>query len=176
MTRFDMPQARPLPEYRRTAMRRQLEAAVTRSHCRRPLLIAASAVVIAVGTSAGAYAYVQHSQPVTDKNQARCYTVASLSAGPQSFTTIAQATPAGSSRPAQVDNALSVCAALWRQGILHPGPQGAHGPATPDPAGTSPVPPLADCVLPDGTAAVFPGTHATCATLGLPHAASQSRR
>lgn len=170
MTRSDMPQARPLPDYRRTAVRRQLEAEVNRSQRRGPLLIAASAVVVAAGTSAGAYAYVQHSQPVTDKNQARCYTVASLSAGPESFTTIAQATPAGSSRPAEVDNALSVCAALWRQGILHRGPQGAHGPTTPSRAGTSPVPPLAACVLPDGTAAVFPGTHSTCATLGLPNA------
>lgn len=170
MSRSDMPHARPLPEYRRTAMRRQLEAKVTRSHRRRPLLIAASAVVVAASTSAGAYAYVQHSQPVTDKNQARCYTVASLSAGPESFTTIAQATPAESSRRAEVDNALSVCAALWRQGVLHPSRQGAHGPATPNPAGASPVPPLAACVLPDGTAAVFPGTHATCATLGLPNA------
>jgi hypothetical protein len=170
MTPFDLPQARTLPECRRTAMRRQLGAEVTRSHRRRPLIIAASAVVVAAGTSAGAYAYVQHSQPVTDKNQARCYTVASLSAGPESFTTIAQATPAGSSRQAQVGNALSVCAALWRQGILHPGPQGVHGPATPNPAGTSPVPPLAACVLPDGTAAVFPGTHSTCATVSLPNA------
>jgi hypothetical protein len=173
MTQFGTPPARTLPEYRRTAMRRQLEAVVTgRPQRRGPLLIAASAVVVAAGTSAGAYAYVQHSQPVTDKGQARCYTVASLSAGPESFTTIAQATIAGSPRPAQVDNALTVCAALWRQGILHPGPQGARGPAAPDPEGSSPVPPLAACVLPDSTAAVFPGTTSTCAALGLANAAS----
>jgi len=172
MTRIALPQARALPEYRRTAMRHQLEAQVTRGRHRRPLLIAASAAIVAVGTSAGAYAYVQHSSPVTDKSEARCYTVASLSSGPESFTTIAQATPAGSTRPARVDNALSVCGALWRQGILRPGPQGASGSITPGQAGALPVPPLTACVLPDGTAAVFPGTHSTCATLHLPNASS----
>jgi hypothetical protein len=172
MTQFETPPTRTLPEYRLAAMRRQLETVVNRKRRRKPLLIAASAAVVAAGTSAGAYAYVQHSQPVTDKNDARCYTVASLSAGPESFTTIAQASMAGSTRPAQVGNAVSVCAALWRQGILHPGPQGARGRATPDPAGTSQVPPLVACVLGDGTAAVFPGIRSTCATLGLPNAAT----
>ena len=172
MTQFETPPTRTLPEYRMAAMRRQLETVVSRKSRRKPVFIAASAVAVAAGTSAGAYAYVQHSEPVTDKDDARCYTVASLSAGPESFTTIAQAAGAGSSRPAQVDNALSVCAALWRQGILDPGPQGAHGRATPDPTGASRVPPLVACVLPDGTAAVFPGTRSTCATLGLPNAAT----
>ena len=173
MTQFTPPPARMLPEHRRAAMRHQLMAVVAGSrHRRRPLLIAASAVLVAAGTSAGAYAYVQHSQPVTDKNDARCYTVASLSAGPESYTTIAQATMAGSPRPAQVNNAISVCATLWRQGILHPGPQGARGRATAGPAGSSQVPPLVACVLPGGTAAVFPGPPSTCATLSLPNAAS----
>jgi hypothetical protein len=34
----------------------------------------------------------------------------------------------------------------------------------------NPVPPLTACVMRDGTAAVFPGTKATCAALGLPNA------
>ena len=172
MTQFDMPPSRTLPEYQRAAMRRQLEAVVSRRRGRKPLFIAASTVVVAVGTSAGAYAYVQHSVSVTDKSSARCYTVASLSAGPESFTTIAQATTAGSARPAQVDNAVRVCAALWRQGILRPGPQGARGATTPNSAGTAQVPPLVACVLHDATAAVFPGSRSTCVTLGLPNAAS----
>jgi hypothetical protein len=71
-----------------------------------------------------------------------------------------------------VNNAISVCAALWRQGILHPGPQGARDRATAGPAGSSQVPPLVACVLPGGTAAVFPGPPSTCATLSLPNAAS----
>ena len=115
---------------------------------------------------------MQHFEPVTDKSEARCYTVASLSAGPESFTTIAQASRVGSSRPAQVVNAVSVCAALWRQGILHPGPQGVRGRATPGAEGNGQVPPLVACVLPGGTGAVFPGTPRTCAALGLPNAAS----
>lgn len=173
MTHFTPPPARSLPEDRRAVMRHQLTAVVTRGHHRRrPLLVAVCAVVVAAGTGAGAYAYVQHFEPVTDKSEARCYTVASLSAGPESFTTIAQASRAGSSRPAQVADAVSVCAALWRQGILNPGPQGARGRATPDPAGTGQLPPLVACVLPGGTAAVFPGTPRTCVTLGLPNAAS----
>ena len=40
----------------------------------------------------------------------------------------------------------------------------------PSPGADNPVPPLVACVMPDGTAAVFPGTRATCATLGLPNA------
>lgn len=172
MTQFTPPPARPLPDDRRAAMRHQLTAVATRSrHRRRPLLIAATAVVVAAGTSAGAYAYVQHSLPVADKSGARCYTVASLSAGRLSYATIGQATVAGSSRPAQVNNAVSACAALWRQGFLRPGPQGARGRANPGPAASDRVPPLVACVLPDGTAAVFPGHPSTCVTLGLPNAA-----
>lgn len=177
MTMFQMPPAR-LPDHRRTQMRRQLEVEVTRKHRRKPLLFTAGAVIVAAATSAAAYAYVQHSAPVTDKSQARCYTVASLSAGPESFTTIAQATRTGSLRPAQVDDALSICADLWRQGILHPGPNGVGAP-TPDASGmvrlgpgqgSSHVPELTACVLAGGTAAVFPGPSSTCPSLGLPNA------
>lgn len=170
MTQFTPPPARALPEHRRAAMRHQLTTAVGGRHRRRPLLIAATAVMVAAGTSAGAYAYVQHSRPVGDKTDARCYTVASLSAGRQSYATIGQATLAGSSRPAQVNNAVSVCTALWRQGILRPGPQGARSRAS-GPAVSSHVPLLVACVLPGGTAAVFPGHPSTCGTLGLPNAA-----
>jgi hypothetical protein len=180
MTMFPMPPAR-LPENKRAAMRRQLEAKVTRQDRRKPLLITAGAVVVAVATSAGAYAYAQHSAPVTDKGEARCYTVASLSAGPESFTTIAQATRQGSLRSAPVDNALSICADLWRQGILSPGPHGAIISPTPDASGivklgpgqgSSHVPQLTACVLADGAAAVFPGPRSTCPSLGLPNATS----
>jgi hypothetical protein len=172
-TLFDPPSARALPATRLAAMRRELAAVVAAppSRRRRPLLIAASAVVVAAGTSAGAYAYVARSQPVTDKNEARCYTVASLSDGPQSYTSLAQATPVNSGKPGQVTDALGDCASLWQQGFLHAGLRGAAMPiAAPSPGAENPVPPLVACVMPDGTAAVFPGTRATCATLGLPNA------
>jgi hypothetical protein len=169
MTVFSPPPGRPLPDLRRQAMRRQLETIIKdwprRQRKRHALVVGAGAAVL-IGT-AGAAAYVQESPPVTDKGSARCYTVASL-AGGDAFrgTTIAAAGKPGS--PAQVTQAVSVCAALWRQGILVPG---AAGPGSPR-GGTSahPVPKLVACVMPDGTAAVFPGDAQTCHTLGLPPA------
>ena len=172
MTQFTTPPARALPEHRRSAIRRQLETVVAaRRHRRGPLLIAASVAVVAAGTSAGAYAYVARTQSLTNKGWARCYAVASLSAGPQSFTSIAVATLALSGRPGQMTDARDMCASLWNQGFIHAGPQGAGAPsAAPSPGANYPVPPLVTCVLADGTAAVFPGSESTCTTLGLPSA------
>lgn len=170
MTPFTPPPPRALPEHRRAAMRHQLTAVVTGGHRRRrPLIIAASAVVIAAGTSAGAYAYVQHSQPVTDKYEVICFTVPSLSAGLGSSQIIGESIThvAGGSGLTHVANAVGVCASLWRDGSLHLGPRGVH-----DGPGIGKVPPLVACVLPGGTAGVFPGSRATCAALGLPNAAS----
>ena len=169
MTGFDTPPAGALSDHRVAAVRRLLESEVSRS--RRPrkrLLITVGATLVAAGAGAAGYAYTAHTAPVTDKSEASCYTVASLSAGPESFTQVGEATRAGSPTRAQVDNALSVCADFWRQGILSPGPDGARG--LPNPAGRHPVPSLVACVLPDGTAAVFPGTRSTCAALNLPNA------
>jgi hypothetical protein len=148
-------------------MRRQLATMVARERrTRRPLLIAGVAGAVAIGTSAGAYAYVASSAPVTDKSQARCYTVASLTGG--DYTTIAALSPAGTGKSTQIDDALSVCAAFWRQGILRPG---AREPFPPNQADPYPVPQLVACVMPDGTAAIFPGKPGTCTALSLPAAA-----
>lgn len=128
MTYFDPPSMAPLPAARHDAMRRQLTTMVaTRRQTRRPLLIVGTTAAIAIGTSAGAYAYVQHSAPVTDKSQAYCYTVDTLAGG--YFTTIA-AGPPGSSKTTQVADALSACADFWRQGIL-PGRRQEPGTARP---------------------------------------------
>jgi hypothetical protein len=173
MSGFSMPQARTLPENRAAAMRRQLVAEVVGQprRRRRRLLFAAGGVLVVAGATAAGYAFVPHSQPVTDKGSARCYTVASLSAGPQSFTSIGVATEVNSGRPGQVTDALGTCASLWSQGFLRAGPQGAGVPtARPSPGADNPVPPLVVCVLPDGTAAVFPGDKSTCAALSLPSA------
>jgi hypothetical protein len=174
MTGFSTPPARTLPEDRAAAIRRQLVAEVARRpRRRRRLRFAVGGVVVAAGATAAGYAFVPHSQPVTDMDTARCYTVASLSAGPQSFTSIAQATPVNSGRPGQVTDALGTCASLWNQGFLRAGPQGAGvSTARPSPGADNPVPTLVACVLPDGTAAVFPGGKSTCAALGLPNAGS----
>ena len=171
MTSFPTPPVRTLPEQSAAAMRGRLAAEVARKPGRRRLLFAAGGVLVAAGATAAGYAFVPHSQPVTDKDLARCYSVASLSAGPQSFTSIAMATPANSGRPGQVADARGTCASLWSQGFLRAGPQGAGAPsAPPSPGANHPVPPLVTCVLPDGTAAVFPGDKSTCTTLGLPSA------
>jgi hypothetical protein len=177
MTRFDPPPARPLPLGRRDAMQQQLETLVGagtgdgRRRGRKPVLIAAGAAAIVVGTTAGAIVYVQHSQPVTNKSVARCYTEANLGGGDQFHgTTIAEAGVPGSRAP-QVDNAVSVCADLWRQGFLLPGAAGVA--RQPNTKAHHLVPPLVACVMPDGTAAVFPGNPRTCASLGLPRATGQ---
>ncbi len=175
MTRFDPPPARPLPQGRRDAMQHQIEALVGadagRRHGRKPFLIATGAAAIVLGTSAGAIVYVHYSQPVTNKSEARCYTEANLDGGDQFHgTTIADAGVPGGKAP-QVDNAVSVCAGLWRQGFLLPGAAGVA--RQPNTKVHHRVPPLVACVMPDGTAAVFPGNPRTCANLGLPRAASQ---
>lgn len=159
-----------LPAERARAARSQLEqiVATRRGTARRRAgLVACAGVVVVLGTSAGAVAYVRASAPVTYKTEARCYTVASL-AGGDNFrgTTVADAARPGST--AAVDDALSVCAALFRQGFLR---VGAAGMPPPGPGIGKPdhrVPRLTECVLPDGTAAVFPGNAGTCQRLGLP--------
>ena len=160
-----------LPTQRRVAARRFLETTVAqwpdRQRRKRRFAVAGAGVAVVLCTSAGAFAYVQQSQPVTNKGEARCYTVASLAGGDHFHgTTIAAAGKPGSTT--QVNQAVSVCAALWRQGFLVPGAATVGSPRS----GTAdrPVPPLAACVMPDGTAAVFPGDSRTCARLGLPKA------
>ena len=173
-----VPNTRGLPAERARAAREQLEQIVATQgrpgRRRRPGLIAGAGAVVVLCTSAAAVVYVQGTQPVTDKAQARCYTVASL-AGGDSFhgTTIGEAARPGSA--AAVDDALSVCAALFRQGFLQPG---AAGVSPPGPGVGKPghrVPPLITCVMPDGTAAVFPGGTGTCQRLGLPRALGTMR-
>lgn len=171
MTRYDPPPVRPLSPGRRDAMRQQLErliaAGAARRQGRKPVLIATGAAALVLGTSAGAIVYVQQSRPVTNKSEARCYTEASLAGGDQFHgTTIAEAGVPGSK--AQVANAVSVCAVLWRQGFLLPGARGVA--RQPNTKARHRVPPLVACVMPDGTAAVFPGNSRTCASLGLPRA------
>jgi hypothetical protein len=166
---FDPPPAPPIPEAKRDAMRRQLVTmAATRRRSRRPLFLAGGAVLVAIATSAGAYAYVSQSAPVTAKGEARCYTEASLTAG-NDFTTIGQLASGGTG-PVAIDDALSTCSDLWRQGFLELGGQGVV--QQPDTLVSHAVPQLTACVMPDGTAAVFPGPPSTCQDLSLPSAES----
>jgi hypothetical protein len=166
---FTPPPAPPMPEAKRDAIRRQLVAmAATRRRSRRPLFVASGAVLAAIATGAGAYAYVSQSAPVTAKGEARCYTEASLTDG-NDFTTVSQLAP-GKSEPVAIDDAVSTCSDLWRQGFLKLGAQGMV--RQPDTSVSHPVPQLTACVMPDGTAAVFPGPPSTCQDLSLPRAQS----
>jgi hypothetical protein len=157
---------RRLPPQSREAMRRELEAVVAKVDRRRPhrtAVIGGATAFIVLGTGAGAAVYLRH-ESVTNKSYARCYTTDSVGSGTNFVgTTIAEAGSPG--KPGQVNNALSVCSALWREGIIGPnsGPSGNVSRST-----TYPVPNLAVCRMPDGTAAVFPGDAKTCAKLGLP--------
>jgi len=163
------PQRMPvLPAGRRVAARQQLEQLVARSARSRrrgsPGLIAAGVTAVVLGT--GAAAAVAAYQPVTNKTQARCYTVAD--AASSRYTTIAPAGRPGSR--AQVQDALSVCAALFRQGFLTVGGPGIS--RLTSGKGNHPVPRLVACTMSDGTASVFPGGPSTCARLSLPAASN----
>lgn len=165
MSYFSPRRAPVLPARRREAARLQLEQVVVRSaqarHRSKPVVIAAGATAIVLTTGAAAFAVAEF-QPVTNKAQARCYTVADVAGG--RYTTVAQADRPGSD--AQVRDALAVCAALFRQGFLTVGGPGMNQGASGLP--NHPVPRLTECTMGDGTAAVFPGGPATCARLDLP--------
>jgi hypothetical protein len=160
-----LPPSRTLPSNRRYAARRQVEEIVgnRKASPRRKRLILIVAIAVVLGSAAAGIALLR-SAPITDKRTARCYTQASLGRGGTfSGTTIGAPGTPGSS--VQVDNAITVCSDLWRQGFLV---AGANGIQRPKPGTSNRVPPLIACILPDGTAGIFPGDVNTCATLGLP--------
>jgi hypothetical protein len=123
-------------------------------------------VIVALCTGA-ATAGVAAYKAVTDRAQARCFTVARADAGPRYFTTIAE--PSKPKTKAEVDNAVQACLVLFRTGVLKEGRPVVH-------AGwkhTSHVPHLVPCVWYDGTAAIFPGHQGTCKKLDLEAAAGR---
>lgn len=119
------------------------------------------------GGSAAAYVTLK-AAPATDTSQVHCYARASLSSDGQwaNGTEIGQPGTAPSSGLVPIRHAMAACGALWRSGVL---PDPRHY-TQPDAA--HPVPALVGCVLPDGTAAIFPGPADTCARLGLPRLTS----
>jgi len=127
----------------------------------KPAIVAAAAAIVVVSTgAAGVVAY----HAITDRTQARCFTVDSVTS--PDFTMIAQAsTPL--TRTA-VDNALHTCRALFTKGVLTTGRPVGRLPSN---GGHYRAPRLVACVWPGGTAAIFPGYRGTCAKLGLPAAA-----
>lgn len=132
---------------------------------------------ILTGGAATAAALLSTRQP-TVLDLARCYSEPSANFA-SSFpgTSITTATAVGGSSTSRLDvpdQALQICASLWRQGFLVYGAAGiARPPAVPTTA-NDPVPTLVACVLPSGEAAVFPGAAGTCRSLNLPSMGSKS--
>lgn len=125
----------------------------------------AAAIALAGGAAAAAVVYLQP-QPVTNHDIARCYSVDSTAGGFHGSDIATAGTPGS---PAQIQDAVQVCALLWRDGFLVPGaPHALHLPG--GPLTQHAVPPLTACRLPGGIAGVFPGTASTCQRLGLPPA------
>jgi len=136
-------------------------------------LLAVLSLIVVAGSVVGGAAFFKTGE-ATDHGSARCYTVLSVGSG-TSFTgtTIAASGQFGSAE--QVENALSGCTALWRQGFLVPGSTIRRPPQGEPSAGTGPIPTLVACTLPDGTAAIFPTEGPfTCGRLGLASPRSQS--
>jgi hypothetical protein len=126
---------------------------------------------VAVGLAAtGAAAVMQ--LPVTDKSSIECFARAELHGSQYPGTTVTLGIPSTSERPdsrVMIEDALSVCRAIWAQhGIDPDDPDGSAHPSLHDPSFSYPVPdPLTVCVLSDGRAAVIPGDDNVCASLGL---------
>jgi len=164
MTYFHAERMPVLPARRREAARRQLEDLVRRSprprRRVRPGLAAAGAVAVVLSTGAAAVAVVAY-RPVTNRTQARCYTVASLPSA--DFTTVLAPGRPGSS--GQVRQAVAVCSALFRQGYLRLGRPGMSRDPARRPGRR--VPALVACTMPDGEAAILPGGPGACVRAGL---------
>jgi hypothetical protein len=170
-----LPPARSLPDDTAHAMQRQLEHFVVADRerperrrrawwGRRGFMAGLFVGVLVVGGGGTALAFaLLRPQPVTQHGYARCYTTAAYIAG-SAFpgTTIAEAD--SPTQVGRVADALETCSAFWRAGILQ---AGAAEPIVHPGRSSYPVPALIGCTLPDGAAAIFPGTADTCAEVGL---------
>lgn len=132
---------------------------------------AVTAILVAGTGTAVAYHFLA-SAPVTDTQTARCYSRASTDFGSSfpgtTVDSVGTRAVSGQNGPLGVRAPISVCAYLWEIGAVHPGAQTHPNPSATPPANDVPVPHLVGCVLPDGSAAVFPGPDGTCEKLGLP--------
>jgi hypothetical protein len=173
MTQMPGPPANvpPLDPARQAAMRELIELAVAAdarrpSRARVPVAVGLGATVALAGGTAAAIVLTQ--EPVRDTGLVHCFARAELdSDGSYPGTAIAAGTPRD--EPVSVTDAVGACAQVWRTGILDPSAEIGAPLPDPDQAGRAPVPAeLSVCVMPDGAAAVVPGSPAACAELGLP--------
>ncbi len=178
MPDLDLPllPAEPFPPDLRELTRQQVLELVKTTHRsqpwyrRRRLLIGGAVVALAFAGGGTAAAFqIFGPKQVTNHDSARCYSQLSTDFGDDfpGTTVSAPLTPHSSASP-EPDRAhrqapvapIEECAQAWEVGLLS-----GHAP---DPIQrTYPVPHLVGCVLPDGTAAVFPGPDGACQSLGL---------
>lgn len=130
-------------------------------------VVAGGVSVLLVGAGiAGAAAHLT-ARHATNTTSGRCYWEVSTNFG-SDFPggTMAEATNRAGWTPSLISNLVADCAATWRDGSFQIGKPGNHF-GTHGTAVTYPVPPLTPCVLPDGTAAVFPAGPSVCDQLNL---------
>jgi hypothetical protein len=127
--------------------------------------VALSAVAVAAATTGAGVAYVAlQPEQAKDATTVRCFTSVGL-----------KDTDVGTStnyRPDDQD-AVDVCATLWRAGILHLGAAQPSQVAGPSLGQQITAPPLVGCVF-KGGAAVFPGDTTVCTRLHLAPLAAPS--
>jgi hypothetical protein len=167
-----LPVGRVVPAFNPTRPPRPRQKRGCRRISRKVAVAGVAVGLVVTGSAAAAVVdHVTTSAPVTETDEARCYSTASL-AGGDNFTglTTTAAGPIGSD--AQVTNALADCRVDWRYGFLTLGSTQKGGTRPPSGAldPNHAVPPLVVCVLPSGIAAVIPGPSTTCQSLGLPPA------
>jgi hypothetical protein len=173
ITREDFPANRPFPLERKRALQALFVVAPKPAHRLgrklRMMIAGTGAVVVLGGGGALAYSAIS-ANSVSDETSARCYTVTQYSAKGDDFPGTSIAAAGTDDTPGRVMSAVDVCASLWRAGFLQ---AGVPTPVRHPDQASYPVPALVGCVLADGRAAVFPGTSATCTSLGLVAVASR---
>jgi hypothetical protein len=133
-----------------------IRLAIRKEPRRRRRRITLIAIGVATAATVGATAAIVASQPVTDRSIAECRSYTSDGASILG-TEMGIATTTG--EPGTIEDAVSMCADLWRSGLLrrdHEGidpPQGWDGELD----GSLPVPPLVGCTRDDGAAVVVVG-------------------
>lgn len=139
-----------------------------RSSRRRFRLVVGGAVFVGASVGGTAIAaYLIAPAPVTDHSTARCYAKVSNDFSKDFPGTTVAAPLSSENTGGKVVAPISACTAVWTQtGLLQGIPAGDANPPYPPPEH------LTGCVLPDGTAAVFPAGPDVCQSLGLPPAIS----
>lgn len=137
---------------------------------RRTVMLIAAVIALLLASTGAAVAFHVFSS-VKDKHDPRCYTMISREFGktfPGATLVHLQPEPVSGDQP--VDQPIAACADLWRQGVFRLDDPHVYPPGDKQ----YPVPHLVECVLRNGSAAVFPGPEGTCQDLGLPSAKLES--